>query len=145
MSAMSDYLENGLINHILRTSSFSKPSTLAIALLTTAAIDADTGQFTTGTGIEVPNANAYARQTNNPLDANWAAPSAGNGQSSNLGAITFPTATGSWGTIVASAIVDNATHDAGNMLFHGVNVAAKVIGLNDVFAFPIGNLKVTLA
>lgn len=142
---MSDYLENSLIDHVLRTSSFSKPSTLAIALLTTAAIDADTGQFSTGTGIEVPDANAYARQTNNPSDSNWAAPSAGNGQSSNVNAITYPTATGSWGTIVASAIVDSATYDSGNMLFHGVNAAAKVINLNDVFSFPAGNLKITLA
>lgn len=146
MSAMSDWLEDQLIDHIFRTTSMTKPTVLAICLLTTGAIDADTGQFTTGTGVEVANAFAYARQTNNPLDANWAAPSAGNGQTSNVNDITFPAASGgSWGTITHAAITNNATFDSGDLLFHGNLNVAKVISDTDVFEFSANELKVTLA
>ena len=33
MAAMSDYLESGIIDHLLRTITFSKPSNISIALL----------------------------------------------------------------------------------------------------------------
>ena len=36
MSAMSDYLESGIIDHLLRTITYSKPSNISIALLTPA-------------------------------------------------------------------------------------------------------------
>lgn len=142
MSEMSDYLENSLINHIFRTASWSKPTTLAIALLTTAAVDSDSGNFSAGTGVEVVNANAYARETNNPADANWDAPS--DGDTANSAAITFTQATGSWGSIVAMAIVDSATYDAGNMLFHSTVGTARTIDSGDTAEFATGALTVTL-
>ena len=144
MSAFSDYLEGKLIDHIFRTGSFTKPTTLAIALLTTGAVDSDTGAFG-GTGVEVPNANGYARQTLNPLDANWAAPSGGNGQTSNVSPIEFPPATGSWGTIVGVAILDNATYGAGNVLFYGTLSTTKTVSNGDTFKFDPGDLVVTVA
>lgn len=90
MANFSNYLEDQIIQHIFRTGSFTKPTTLAIALLTSAATDSDDGSTIT----EVANANGYARQSLNPLDANWAATAGGNGQTSNSSAITFPQATG---------------------------------------------------
>src|SRR5579883_3286907 len=89
---MSDFLETSLINHVFRTSSYSKPSTLALALLTSAPTDSSTGS----TIVEVTNAGSYARVALNPLDTNWAATSSGNGTTSNSNAITFPTATADW-------------------------------------------------
>jgi hypothetical protein len=145
MSEMSDYMEDSLIDHIFRTSSWSKPSVLAIALLTTAAIDGDTGQFSTGTGVEVTNANAYARVARNPLDANWDAPAGGNGVTANTAAITFPAATGSWGTVLAMAIVDNATYDTGNMLFHSVVDVNRTIADGDTAEFAAGAITITFA
>ena len=61
MSGLSNYLEDELIKHLFRTGSFTKPTVLGFCCLTTAAVDADTGQFSTGTGVEVTDANAYAR------------------------------------------------------------------------------------
>lgn len=145
MSEMSDYLEDQLIAHIFRTDSFTKPTVLAIALLTTAADDNDTGVFTASTGVEVTNANAYARQSRNPLDANWSASSGGDGQTDNVAAITFPQATGSWGTVVAMAIVDNATHNAGNMLFHSTVTTSRTIDNGDTAEFAAGAITVTFA
>ena len=145
MSEMSNYLEDELIKHIFRTGSFTKPSTLAIALLTTAAVDGDTGAFTAGTGVEVTNANAYARESRNPLDANWTATAGGDGQTDNAAAITFTQATGSWGTVAAMAIVDSATHNAGNMLFHSTVDTSRTIDNGDTAEFAAGSITVTLA
>jgi hypothetical protein len=141
MTAFSDYLEGQLINHIFRTASFTKPTTIAIALVTSAITDADTG----ATIAEVANANNYSRVSLNPLDTNWAAPVAGNGVTSNLVAINFPQATGSWGTVTGVAILDSATYGAGNLLFYGTLAVNKTINNGDTFTFPINGLSVTLA
>jgi len=143
MAAMSDYLRGQVLTHIFRDGTFSKPTTLAIALLTTAADANDTGEFSTSTGNEVPNSGSYARQTLDPDDANWAAISSG--ATSNLSDITFPTASGSWGTIVAVAITDSATYDAGNLLFYGTLSVSKTVTSGDTFTFSTNDLDVTLA
>jgi hypothetical protein len=145
MAAMSDFLEDELVKHIFRTGSFTKPTVLAFALLTTAAVDADTGTFTSGTGVEVANAGAYARQDRPPLDANWTATAGGDGQTDNAAAITFPQATAGWGTVAACAICDSATFDAGNMLLHGVVTTPKSVDNGDTAEFAIGAVTVTLA
>lgn len=141
MSAMSDYLEVELRKHIFRTGSFTKPTVLRVALATAAPTDATTGATIT----EVTNANAYARTGPDPLDANWSAPDSTGGLTDNVAAITFPTATGSWGTVSHCAIVDSATHAAGNVLFHGALTASKTVAVNDIFQFAAGALDVTLA
>jgi hypothetical protein len=141
MSQMSDYLEGELRKHIFRTGSFTKPSVLAIALLTAAPNDASTGATIT----EVANSNGYARQTLNPLDANWSAASSTDGLTDNVSAITFPTATGSWGTITHVAILDSATHGAGNVLFYGTLAVSKTVSSGDVFKFNAGDLDITFA
>lgn len=141
MSAMSDYLEGQLRAHVFRTSSFTKPTVLKVALATAAPTDASTGATIT----EVPNSNAYARTGPNPLDANWSAASSTDGLTDNVAAITFPTATGSWGTITHCVINDSATHGAGNNLFHGALTASKAVALNDIFEFAAGALDVTFA
>jgi len=142
MSAASDYLEGEIRKHIFRTGSFTKPTVLAIALCTAAPTDASTG----ATIAEVANANGYARQTLNPLDANWTAASSTDGLTDNASAITFPVCTGSpWGTVTHFAILDSATHGAGNVLIHGALAVSKVVGVGDTFSFPIGTLDVTVA
>ncbi len=145
MSEMSDYLEDSLVDHIFRTSSWSKPTVLALALLTTAAVDGDSGTFSTSTGVEVTNAGAYARQARNPLNANWDAATGGGGQTANTAAITYPQATASWGTVVATAIVDSATFDAGNMLFHSTLDTSRTIDNGDTAEFAAGAVTVTFA
>ena len=138
---MSDYMEDSLVTHIFRTSSWSKPSALAIALLTTNAVDADTGVFTAGTGVEVTDANAYAREQRDPLDANWTAST--DGVTDNVAAVSFTPATGSWGSIAATAIVDNTSHNAGEMLFYSVVDTPKTIDNGDTAEFAIGDIVVT--
>jgi hypothetical protein len=141
MTAMSDYLENNLVNHLFRTSTFAKPTTIAIALCTSAPTDASTGATIT----EVTNANGYARvDVGAPNNTLWAA-STTNGTTSNSNAITFPTASGDWNAAVTHvAICDSATYGAGNLLFWGALSSNKTVTNGDVFQFAAGQLSIQL-
>jgi len=135
MSAMTDYLEGEIIKHIFRTGSFTKPSVLAVGLFTAAPSDAGGGTEVTG--------GSYARATLNPLDANWAAPSSGNGVTSNSSTITFATPSANWGSVTHFAVFDAAS--AGNMLFWGSLTVSKTINSGDTVTFPAGSLTFTFA
>ena len=141
MSALSDYAEVEIRKHIFRTGSFTKPTVLGVGLATAATTDANTGATVT----EVTNANAYARVAANPLDATWTGASSTDGLTDNAAAITFPTASGSWGTVSHAFIADGTTHGAGNIIVHGALTASKTVGNGDVIAFAIGALDVTFA
>ena len=136
-------MEDALRTLIFRTGAgFAKTAALKVALATAATTDAQTGATIT----EVTNANAYARTGPAPLDANWSAPDSTGGLTDNVAAITFPTCTtATWGTVSHCALTDNATHGAGNVLFHGALSASKTVGVGDVFQFAAGALDITLA
>lgn len=138
MSAMSDYLEDKFRRHIFKATSYTMPTVLAIALHTSDPTD------TGSTATEVANSNAYARTTLNPsAGSNWTLDGTDNGKVTNASDITFPTATGSWGTITHVGIWDSATYGGGNMLFSGALTASKTIGNGDVFKFLTGDLSIT--
>jgi hypothetical protein len=132
MAAMTDYLENKLIDHTFRGVSFTAPAALHIALFTAAPSDAGGGTEVTG--------GSYARVALAPSTTN---PSAGTGgTTSNNVAITFPTATASWGTVTHVAIFDAST--AGNMLWWGALTASQVVGSGGTFSFAISALSVQI-
>ena len=134
MAALSDFLEAALLNHTFRTATYTKPTTVYVALFTTATTDAGGGTEVTG--------GAYARQALTSADATWAAPGVA-GLIDNVAAINFPVATVAWGTITHLALYDALT--VGNPLFHGALTASKIIGVGDQFIVPAGNLDVSLA
>lgn len=127
MAEMSNYLENALVNATLRNTSYTSPATVYVALYTTDPTDADTGTEVSG--------NAYARQS-----VTFSAPS--NGATSNSGAVEFPQATGSWGTVAYIGLRDASS--GGNLLYHTALDASKTIATGDVFRIAIGSLTVTL-
>lgn len=128
MAAMSNYLENALINATLRNTSYTSPTTVYVALFTSDPTDA-------GSGTEV-SGGSYARKA-----ATFGAPS--NGASTISSAIEFDQATGSWGTVTHFGIYDAST--SGNLLYHGALTASKAIDTGDVFKFATSALTVTLA
>ena len=128
MAAMSNYLENALINAVLRNTSYTSPTTVYAALFTSDPTDA-------GSGTEV-SGGSYARKA-----IAFGAPS--NGVSTNSGSVEFDQATGNWGTITHFALFDAAT--SGNMLFHGALTTSKTIETGDVFKFATSSVSVTLA
>lgn len=125
---MSNYLENALINGTLRATSYTAPTTIYVALYTSDPTDADAGTEVSG--------GSYARTS-----VTFGAPS--NGVSTNSADVTFPTATGSWGTVTHIGLRDAST--AGNLLYHTPLDTSKTISSGDIFKITTGNLSVTLA
>ena len=128
MSAISNYLENALVNATLRNTAYTSPATVYVGLFTTDPTDA-------GSGTEV-SGGSYVRQS-----ATFAAPS--DGASSTSADVTFPQATANWGTVTHFGIYDAST--AGNLMYHGALTTSKTIETGDVFKISSGNLTVTLA
>lgn len=137
MSMMSDYLESQIIKHLFRTGSYTKPSTIYIALCTTTPTDASTGST-----IAEVSGGSYARVQVGPSDATWAAPGV-DGLTENVAAINFAVATAGWGTVVAFAICDAAT--AGNVLLYGTLSIPITVNNGDTFRFAAGAIDVILA
>jgi|TARA_B100000029_G_scaffold417245_1_gene421799 hypothetical protein len=144
--AMSNYMESGVLNFILRSNSnsFAAPSNVSVALLTNHdsnwGVDAKNG----GTMPEVANANGYARvDLGAPANADWNEVSTG-GATSNSSAINFPEATAHWGMVSGVALVTSATHGAGSILFHGALTTPRDVTSGDTFKFNAGDLDITL-
>jgi hypothetical protein len=142
MSAASDYLENKVLDHVLRysTAPFTAPSTLYLALFLNTSGNAATNLEAGTLTDEVPTtgSTAYARKT-----ITFGAASTGTSTSSAT--VTFDTATADWGTITHVAIMDGATRGAGNVLFYGAVTTSKTIQTGDTFQVSSGNLSVALA
>ena len=128
MAEFSDFLENKIIDHMLRNQAYTPPSTVYVALFTTATTDA-------GGGTEV-SGGAYARQS-------ITLTAASGGASENSADITFPQATADWGTITHVALMDALT--GGNMLMHTALDASKTVNNGDTFKINAGDLDVTVA
>lgn len=145
MAAMSDWLENGLVDLILRNQTLTIPAALHVALYTAAPSDSGGGTEVTG--------GSYARVSVTRNLTNWAGTqSAGSttastgtgGQTSNNGAITFPAPTANWGTVTHFGIFDAAT--GGNLLFHGALTTAKTVNNGDAApSFNAAALTITFA
>lgn len=134
MGSFSDYLENEILDHILKVGAYTAATNLFIALLNTTPDDDDTGSVLS-TAKEV-SGGSYARVTCNTWDA------ASGGASDNTAAITFAEATADWGTVVGFAICDHDT--TGNMLAWGTLTTPKAIGTGDTASFAAGDLDLTL-
>jgi len=138
---LSNYLESALLNHSFGKTAFTMPATVAAALFTSTATasELEAGTLTN----QVANSNGYARVTINPGTQITA--SAGGGALTTSADITFPTATGSWGTVRWVAFMDSATYGTGNVLWFGQLTADKTIESGDVFKILAGQLSATLA
>ncbi|RLP97309.1 hypothetical protein QT235_03135 [Geobacillus stearothermophilus] len=128
MSAISNYLENALINAVLRNIPYTSPAAVYLALYTSDPTDANTGTEVTG--------GSYQRQ-----QITFGAPN--NGMVSNSNEILFPVATANWGTVTHIGILDAAT--GGNLLFYGAVTTPKTISTNDQLKINAGDISITLA
>lgn len=127
----TNYLENAIINHIIRGVPFTTPGDeIFVALYTVTPGEA-------GGGTEVAG-GAYARVQVSGTTA-WNAPV--DGLVDNVAAILYATATAAWGTVVAVALLDAIT--AGNMLYYGALTTPRDVAINDQFRFPAGDLDIS--
>lgn len=128
--AFTDYLENKLVDWLVRGQTYTPPTSLYIGL--------DTGSCTeAGGGTEVTG-GSYARVAVTSSLANWAgtqsagstvASSGTSGTTSNNNAITFPAPTANWGTVVSFRIWDAST--SGNALICQTLTTSKTINNGD--------------
>lgn len=128
MSALSDYAENKILDHILGTSAYTFPSQAYLGLSTGSFADDNSGTELTG--------NNYSRVAIN-FDA------ASGGTTDNSAAVEFAAATGSWGAVSHFGIFDAAS--SGNLLIHGAFSSSKTIGSGDILKVAAGDLDVTAA
>jgi hypothetical protein len=134
MAAASDYLENKLLDHVLKysTAPYTGPSTVYLALFT-----ASTGLETNSPSAEISTSGtAYGRESITFATASG-------GSSASNATVTFTAATSNWGTITHVALMDAST--AGNVLFHGAVTTSKQIDTGDTFQVSSGNLTISLA
>jgi hypothetical protein len=127
MAEFSDYLENKVLDHVLRNVSYSSPTTVFVGLYTSNPTDTNSGTEVTG--------GSYARQALSVTTA-----SAGIVTSS--ADVTFPQCTASWGSVGFIGILDAVT--SGNLLMHTALTTAKTIDSGDILKITTGNLTVTL-
>lgn len=127
----SDYLEKIVLDLVLGAVAYTAPTTVYVALSTGAYSDAATGASMT----EVSSSGtAYARVALTNNTTNWpVATGTSPATKTNGTAITFPTATGSWGTVASFYIVDASTN--GNILYGGDLSLSKAIGIGDTATF----------
>lgn len=134
---MSDYLESNLLQHIFMSSSYSKPSTIAICLSSGIPNDTMTGS----NFMEFQNSGGYARQTLSPSDTNW---SQSNGVMYNLVEIDFPVATAVWGDLSGVILSDNSSYGAGNILFYSLSNPSQFITVSNQFIIPVSGVQIRL-
>ena len=127
--SLSTALHNKLVDHVLKTTPFSVPANIYVALYSAPPTEAGGGTELTG--------NGYARKVHNSWDEGAA------GASENTGAITFAAASGGdWLEAVAFALFDAIT--GGNFLGWGDLTVARTVLDGDNAEFADGELDVSI-
>ena len=128
MSAKSNYLEDKILDYILRDTADWAPSAVYLALHT-ANPDED------GSGTEV-SGNGYSRQA-----VTFAAASSGSSSSNSVE--EFTASGGAFGTVTHFGIWDASS--GGNLLYYGALTASKTIADGDTLRFASGAITITEA
>jgi hypothetical protein len=131
MGALSNYLEEAVLNHVFRNIALGSPATTYLALYTTDPGEADGGAEVSG--------GSYARQA-----VTFGAPAQIGGKATikNSVEIVFPVATADWGIIAFVGVRDLLT--VGNLLYYGAMTAPKTIGNTDQLKFAVDALVLDL-
>ena len=131
MTALSNYAENKILDHLFKNTSMTSPQAW-IGYFTDTITDDSVPTEVTG--------NAYSRKRIDTLMG-----SAASGSISNTFAITFDAASGgAHGTVVAIAIFDSDTGGSNNMLAYGSLTTPKTISDGDQLNIAIGNLTISI-
>ena len=126
--ALTDTFENRILTWLLTTNSATRPTQWYVGLYLSGNQPSDSSAGTELSG------NAYARQS--------VSFSVTNNVATNSSTVTFPTATGSWGTVTFAGIFDAQT--SGNLIAYAQLGASKVIDTNDISQISGSSLSLTL-
>lgn len=128
MTTFTDYLEEKLLDHVFRATSYTSPSAVYLGLFTAAPTDSTSGT-------EVSAANGYSRQS-----LTFGAYS--QGKIATSADVTFTASGGSWGVVLAFGIFDASS--GGNLLASGTISPSVLINDTDTFTVASGKLEVRL-
>ena len=128
--SMTNYLENKLVDHVFRGTSYTAPASVYASLFT-AASGCDAGTVTEVSG------GSYARVAISGATSSWkgthgtttGASSGTNGTISNAAAVTFPAPTANWGTVTHWGLWDASS--TGNLLICQTLTVSKTINNGD--------------
>jgi hypothetical protein len=130
----SDWAEIKILEHLVGKTTWPLPTVVYAALCTAGPGDAGSG----GGINEVADANNYSRVNTSGL---WGSASAG--AISNSSAITFPQASGSWGTVTHMALCTSAAWGEGAVLVWFELTTPKPVTDGDTPEFAIGDVDIT--
>ena len=125
------FTDNALLSAKLGKTNYTAPANVYFGLSTTTP-------STAGTGVTEPSGGAYARVA--VPGSSWNAPSAGS--ATNSAAITFPTASASWGTVTYVVAYDAIT--AGNLLWFS-SITAQAVASGVTVSIPAGSATDSLS
>lgn len=141
-AALSDYLENKLVDHVFRGTAYTAPANTYVALFTSACSDSAAGtEVATGSYLRVAISSAGASWTNTQSSGTGVSSGTG-GTISNAAAVNFPTPSAGWGTVTYWGLFDAST--SGNLLICAALTASKTINSGDTVSFAIGALTVQI-
>jgi len=127
MAEFTTYLSNKVLDHVLRNTSYTSPTTAYMGLFTTTT-------DVSGGGTEV-SGGSYVRQS-------VSVTTAANSIVTSSANVTFPQATGNWGTITHIALFDALS--SGNMLMFTPLTTSKTVESGDVFQVSSGNFTASI-
>lgn len=127
MAELSNYLENKILDHVLRNTSYTSPTTVYVGLYTSDPADDNSGTEVTG--------GSYARQILSVTTATA-------GIVTSSADVTFPQATAAWGTISHIGLLDAVS--SGNLLMHTALTTSRDVEVGDVLKIATGSLTASL-
>lgn len=141
-AALSDYLENKLIDHVFRGTAYTAPSTIYVALFTSSCSDASGGTEVSGGSYARPSITSNGTNWANTQNSGTGTSSGTSGTTSNSGAINFATPSAGWGTVTHWGLYDASS--SGNMLVCAALTSSKTINSGDTVSFAAGALTVQI-
>lgn len=143
-AALTNFLENEIIDWFWRGRSYTPPTTMYFALYTAAPGEAGGGTEVTGGSYARVGVSQAATEFQGTGGETTATDSTGTGGATqNINAIAFPTPSANWGTASHMAVLDAST--SGNMLVYGALTNAKSINNGDPApSFPAGSFVFAL-
>ena len=124
--SFSNTFETRVLTWVFTTGSATRPTAWHVALFTSNPAEDASGTEVSG--------GAYARQS--------ATFTVSGNTASNSGALEYPTATASYGTVSHVGVFDAST--GGNLIAYAALTTSKAIDTGDVFRIPDGDLDITL-
>ncbi|KKL99728.1 hypothetical protein LCGC14_1811530 [marine sediment metagenome] len=136
MGSLGNTVENEVLDQLFGASDYAEPATYYVGLSKADVLD-------DASGLDEPSGNSYARVSIANNKTTWS--NASGGALENDIAITFPQASGDWGTCTHFAIWNHASATAeANLIAHGALGTSKAVDNGDTARIAAGELDITL-